>query len=105
MSLKESQKRTCLEICKQFKVKKPAGVGRYESGQSRCQTCDVWSDYRGARLKDGSSATEGSKGWYCVCCNFRMRQKPRNKVYKEKLHKKILEKNSAIKRGHESINS
>ncbi len=84
MSSSEIQKRTCKEICKKFKVKKPSGKGRYDSGQGRCQTCDVWMDHNGARLKDGSPATEDSLGWWCICCNFRIRQKPRNRLYKEK---------------------
>ena len=84
MTLKDIEKRTCKGICKKFKVKKPAG-SRYASGQGRCQTCDVWLDHNGARLKDGSPATKDSLGWQCICCNYRIRQKPRNKVYKEKL--------------------
>ncbi len=90
----DTQKRTCKGICKQFRVFKPAGKGRYESGQGRCQTCDVWLDYQGARLKNGSAATIGSIGWWCVCCNFRIRQKPRSRAYKEKLRDKILDKNT-----------
>ena len=78
-------KRICNGVCKKYKVKKPTGVGRYASGQGRCMTCDIWLDHRGARLKDGSPATQGSIGWTCLCCNYRIRQKPRNKVYKEKL--------------------
>lgn len=78
------QKRTCKGICKKFQVKQPGGKSRYVSGQGRCQTCDVWIDHNGARLKDGSPATEDSLGWWCVCCNFRVRQKPRNRIYKEK---------------------
>jgi len=36
-------------------------------------------------MKDGTKAQENSVGWYCNCCNYRVRQKPRNKIYKEKL--------------------
>ncbi len=79
------QKRTCKGTCKKFRVTKPAGAGRYESGQGRCQTCDVWLDYRGCHVKDGSPARMGSVGWFCNCCNFRVRRTPRNKKYKEKL--------------------
>ena len=83
---RDSEKRTCLEICKQYRVKKPTGkVGRYASGQARCQMCDIWIDHNGCVLKDRSTATEGSLGWTCKCCNYRVRQKPRNLVYKEKL--------------------
>ena len=83
-----SEKRICLEICKQYKVKKPTDGGRYESGQARCQMCDIWIDHNGCVLKDGSAATEDSVGWICKCCNYRVRRKPRNFVYKEKLRNK-----------------
>ena len=65
-----SEKRICLEICKQYKVKKPTDGGRYESGQARCQICDIWIDHNGCVLKDGSAATEDSVGWICKCCNY-----------------------------------
>ena len=78
---------TCKGICKKFRVTKPPEIGRYESGQGRCQTCDIWIDHKGAKLKDGTPATPGSLGWFCTCCNFRIRQKPRSKLYKEKFHK------------------
>lgn len=88
MSSIQSQKRICLGICKKFKVKKPAGASRYGSGQGRCQICEVWIDHNGARLKDGTPATQNSLGWWCVCCNFRVRQKPRNRIYKEKIRER-----------------
>ncbi|MFM7795424.1 MAG: hypothetical protein ACKO7N_01525 [Candidatus Nitrosotenuis sp.] len=87
MSSSESQKRICSGICKKFIVKKPAG-SRYGSGQGRCQICQVWIDHNGARLKDGSPAIENSLGWWCVCCNYRIRQRPRNRIYKEKIREK-----------------
>lgn len=78
-------KGTCCRNCEKFKVKKPSGMGRYEAGQANCRICDVWIDYRGAHLKDGTKAIKYSTGWYCNCCNYRVRQHPRNKIYKEKL--------------------
>ena len=75
-------------MCGDFQVKKPTGMGRYESGQARCQICNVWMDYRDCHLKDSSPATEGSVGWFCNCCNYRVRRRPRNKIYKEKLDSK-----------------
>lgn len=80
------RKRICNDKCKRFQVKKPTGIGRYEAGHGRCQTCDVWIDYRGAHTKDGMSATADSVGWYCNCCNYRIRRNPRNIKYKAKLH-------------------
>jgi hypothetical protein len=79
------QIRTCGGICKKFQVTKPSGYGRYESGQAHCQICNTWIDHNGCKLKDGSNAVKNSVGWFCKCCNVRVRQKPRNKIYKEKL--------------------
>ena len=83
-----SEKRICLEICKQYKVKKPTDGGRYEAGQARCQICDVWIGHNGCILKDRSQATPDSVGWICKCCNYRVRQKPRNLQYKERLRER-----------------
>jgi len=85
MTLSNIEKRTCMGICKQYKVKKPAGMGRYESGQARCQTCDIWIDHNGCILKNRLNAIKNSIGWICKCCNYRVRQKPRNSFYKEQL--------------------
>jgi hypothetical protein len=93
-SIHDSEKRTCMGICKQYKVTKPAGRGRYESGQARCQTCDIWIDHNGCVLKSRLAATIDSVGWICKCCNYRVRQKPRNLKYKEKLREKIKDKNN-----------
>ena len=80
-------------ICLQYKVKKPAGGGgRYESGQARCQICDMWLDHNGCILRDGTNAPQNSIGWVCKCCNYRVRQKPRNSHYKEKLRYKKRDK-------------
>ena len=78
-------KRTCTGRCKQYRAKRPASGGRYEAGHGRCQTCDIWIDYRGGHLHDGRPATKGSIGWYCNCCNFRIRRNPRNAEYKQRL--------------------
>ena len=86
------QKRTCSRICKQFRVTKPTGIGRYESGQCRCQTCDIWLDHKGCHLKDGSPAKDDSVGWFCNCCNFRVRRNPRNIEYKTKLRSTLKDK-------------
>ena len=78
-------KRICDGTCKRFRVKKPVGGGRYSAGQARCQQCDVWIDHRGAHTKDGSAAAAvNSEGWFCNCCNYRVRRKPRNTEYKAK---------------------
>lgn len=59
----------CRGICTRFKAPKPAG-GRYSSGQKRCQICEVFM--------------ETDEIW-CSCCGYRLRSKPRNKKYKERL--------------------
>lgn len=83
----KGEKRVCKNICNKFKVKKPTVGSRYGSGQGRCQICDVWINHKGAHMKDGSPAIENSVGWHCNCCNYRIRQKPRNRIIKEKLKK------------------
>lgn len=79
------QKRPCKGLCKKYRVKKLVGVGRYGSGQCRCQICDIWMDYRGCHLESGVPASVNNYGWICNCCNFKVRKNPRNKKSKEKL--------------------
>ena len=81
----DEPKRVCTGKCKQYRVKKPASGGRYEAGHGRCQTCDIWIDYRGGHMRNGGPAVEDSIGWYCNCCNFRIRRNPRNAEYKQRL--------------------
>ena len=101
--------RTCKGNCKKFQVKKPTGQSRYGSEHGRCQICDVWMDYRGCRLKDGSPAIVDSVGWFCICCNYQIRQNPRNTIYKKKLMTKDNKSNtnetSTNSELHKSINS
>lgn len=78
-------KSTCRGICKQYRVKKPPIGGRYQAGQARCQTCDIWIDSRGAHLLDGEPAADEFMGWFCNCCNYRVRRNPRNIKYKTRI--------------------
>ena len=80
-----SEKRICAGTCEKFRVSRPLGGVRYRAGQGRCQTCDIWLDHRGAHTKDGEPASESSKGWFCNCCNYRIRRNPRNIEYKAKM--------------------
>jgi len=32
----------CKDKCKKYKASKPFGMGRYESGQSRCTMCTLY---------------------------------------------------------------
>lgn len=80
-----SPKPFCRGVCNRYTVVKPAGKGWYGEGQARCQVCNVWVSAKGARLKDGTIATAGSVGWYCRCCKYKLRTKPRNIRYKTRL--------------------
>lgn len=55
--------------CIRHKAKKPVGIGRYASGQKRCQECEIFMNYAGNE---------------CPCCGTRLRGKPRSLKYKEK---------------------
>jgi len=56
--------------CIKLKAKKPFNIGRYASGQKRCQICNLFIIYEGR---------------FCPCCSTRLRQKPRGLKYKERL--------------------
>jgi len=54
----------CKGICDQFKAPKPRGsLGRYETGQKRCQPCGVFIMCQKLR---------------CPCCGSRLRSTPRS---------------------------
>jgi len=61
---------TCRGICTRYKALKPVGIGRYASGQYRCQTCEIFINWNGI---------------HCPCCSTLLRTKPRQLKYKEKL--------------------
>ncbi len=61
---------SCKGTCPQYKAKKPVGIGRYASGQKRCQICELFMHW---------------DGLWCPCCGYRLRGHPRNVTYKEKL--------------------
>jgi hypothetical protein len=85
--LSDNSNRICKSNCLQYKATKPVNGGRYGNGQVRCQTCEIYMTENGA-----------SNG-YCLCCNMRVRSKPRNSAYKE-----ILRNNEANKPNNESEN-
>ena len=60
---------SCNGICQRYKARKPLRIGRYASGQKRCNSCDVFMNW---------------DGLWCPCCNYRLRQSPRSGKYKEK---------------------
>jgi len=70
----------CKKICLKYAVKKPTNNSRYGSGQKRCQMCEIFISIEG---------TKNEEGLFCKCCHYRVRGKPRNLKYKEKLRVKV----------------
>jgi predicted RNA-binding protein len=64
----------CKGICLQYTAKKPEKSGRYDAGQKRCQICEIYITIEG---------TKDEQGLFCKCCHYRVRGKPRNRIYKE----------------------
>jgi len=60
---------SCKGICLRFKADKPHSIGRYASGQRRCQICEIYIKW---------------EGFWCPCCGYRLRSRPRSAKYKEK---------------------
>ncbi len=83
----------CKKICLQYAAKKPTNSGRYDAGQKRCQICEIYITVEG---------TQDEKGIYCKCCHYRVRGKPRNRIYKEILRN---HQNSTTDDGDLSIDS
>lgn len=73
---------TCKGICSRHKAPKPKGIGRYASGQRRCQICEVYIKW---------------EGLWCPCCKYRLRSKPRNITYKERLRETVFKSGAHIK--------
>ena len=69
----------CKGICSRHKAIRPSTGMRYLIGQKRCQVCQIFINWQ---------------GFFCPCCGYRLRTKPRNKKYKLTLsnikNKKIL---------------
>jgi hypothetical protein len=61
---------TCKGICIRHKAQKPLGTGRYAIGQKRCQICELYLKW---------------DGFWCPCCGYRLRTRPRNLKYKARL--------------------
>lgn len=60
---------TCKGICDRHKASKPSGISRYVAGQKRCNICDIYLEY---------------DGFFCPCCNLKLRTSSRNAKHKEK---------------------
>lgn len=64
----------CKDICKKLKAKKPQTGSRYGNGQKRCQVCEIFIMW---------------EGYFCPCCKYRLRSKPRSSANKLKLREKM----------------
>jgi hypothetical protein len=80
VTTEEKNRMPCKGICVRHKAlkPKPLGTGRYSAGQKRCQGCELFLRW---------------DGFWCPCCGYRLRTRPRNMKYKAKLRarKKIDE--------------
>ncbi len=76
--VRTSSNRICKGKCVHYKAKRPANGSRYASGQVRCQTCEIYLTPEGVK-----------ENRFCKCCNFRVRTKPRNSLYKEKYQENV----------------
>ena len=84
--LSDNSNRICKSKCLQHKATKPTLGGRYENGQVRCQTCEIYM------------TDNGAVNGYCLCCNMRVRSKPRSSLYKEKYNQTTQNRPPASKR-------
>ena len=60
----------CKGICIRHKAHKPYCSGRYDTGQKRCQICEIFIKW---------------DGLWCPCCSCRLRLGPRLFKHKAKL--------------------
>lgn len=60
----------CNNQCQKYKAERPRSGSRYRNGQKRCQVCDIYLNW---------------DGLHCPCCNYRLRSKPRNIKFKQRL--------------------
>ena len=68
----------CNQICLKYKAKCTPSEGRYRNGQKRCPSCNIYLQY---------------DGLHCPCCRYKLRTKPRNKIFKEKTRGRYKELN------------
>jgi len=71
---------TCSRICVKYKALKPVNIGRYTSGQKRCNSCNIFIFWDGI---------------WCPCCHDRLRLTPRSSKYKQK-YQKVKSKKQGI---------
>ena len=59
----------------------------FVEGFSRCKICEYWLDWRFCHLRSGEKANSESRGMYCNCCKFQVRQRPHSREAKETLER------------------
>ena len=59
----------------------------FVEGFSRCRNCEYWLDWRFCHLRSGEKANSESRGMYCNCCNYQVRQRPHSREAKETLER------------------
>ena len=69
----------CREVLGKLTYLRKSFVG----GFSRCNICEYWLDWRFCHLRSGEKANSESRGMYCNCCNFQVRQRPHSREAKE----------------------
>ena len=62
----------CKGICVRYKACRPRSGMRYESGQKRCQTCEIFISWQDL---------------WCPCCGYRLRIGPRTRKSKSMLRR------------------
>jgi len=69
----------CTGKCKQYKALKPRQIGRYASGQKRCNFCEIFVKFDGLK---------------CPCCNKQLRSLPRSRKDKESFLSQIVKQDT-----------
>ena len=73
----------CKGVCSRHKAMRPSTGKRYLTGQKRCQVCQVFINW---------------PGFFCPCCGYRLRTKPRNKKFRYSLILSYNFKNKKLNR-------
>ena len=60
----------CKGICSRHRAMRPSTGKRYLIGQKRCQVCQIFINWQ---------------SFWCPCCGYRLRTKPRIKKHTEQL--------------------
>ena len=72
----------------------------FVEGFSRCKICEYWLDWRFCHLRSGEKANSESRGMYCNCCNYQVRQRPHSREAKETLERHNEQSTSSKEDNH-----